>query len=87
MLIEVFILPMHIVWCQLYVVTLGYGFIGVAYAAITTDVIAISIVFVMMRFITDKELKEAWVPFSLEIFVELRQFIKIAFAGLMIFCF
>jgi hypothetical protein len=40
-----------------------------------------------MRFIKDRELKEAWVPFSREIFVELKQFIRIAFAGLMIYCF
>lgn len=87
MIIEIFILPMHIFWCQFFVVTMGHGFIGVAYAAITTDVVAISIVFIMMRFIKDRELKEAWVPFSREIFVELKQFIRIAFAGLMIYCF
>ena len=78
---------MHVLWCEFYVVKLDFGFVGVAYAAVTTDVIGLIIILNLIRCSKDEEVMEAWVPFNADVFVEFRQFIKLAFAGLLIHCF
>ena len=87
MMVQIFILPMHVVWCEFYVIKLELGFIGVAFAAVTTDVIGLVIILMLVKCSKEEEVIEAWVPFNSDVFVEFGQFIKIAFAGLLIHCF
>ena len=87
MIIQGSILPVHLLCCELYVNTFGFGYLGVAHASNTTNFFCLVAIYLLVKCIKDPEVKQAWVPFNMDVFVELKSFIKFAFAGLLIHCF
>ena len=86
MVISVGLLPLHYMWCYLFVKMLGYGFIGVAYATFCTDTISLLAIYTVAKLINDEEIRASWVKFNFDVFVELRVFARLAFAGILIYC-
>lgn len=74
--------------CELFVNKLECGFIGVAYASNVTDLVCFIMINILASQSKKPEIRAAWIKFSFEdIFFELPEFIKIAFAGLLLHCF
>jgi len=52
-----FILPLHLLWCEVYVNIFGYGFEGVAYASLTTNCLEVLLIVLFVRIKGDQEVK------------------------------
>jgi Na+-driven multidrug efflux pump len=73
--------------CELFVNYLGFGFVGVAYASNCSETLLLLIVVLIIHLQSDEEVIAAWIKWDWrDIFFELRDFIKIASAGLFIHC-
>lgn len=78
--------PMHFVWCMVFVNYLSYGFIGTAYAITATSVLNLLTILLVIHFQKGQDVIESWVPFTNEIFLDLKPFISMSIAGVMIYC-
>ena len=78
-------IPMHPIWCK----TLldKYGFIGTALAYNLTIMLSFVSILTFVKLNTNFEVRQVWVPFSSQIFQNMRVFIRLAFSGLLLFCF
>ena len=85
MLIQMVFIPMHPFWCHQLVSK--YGFEGTAMAYNLTIALSFASILSFVKINTNSEVKQVWVPIDAQVFQNLRVFVRLAFSGLLLFCF
>jgi Na+-driven multidrug efflux pump len=87
MLIQMIFIPMHPFWCGVFVNKYQMGYEGTAAAYNLTILLSFGSILAFIRINTNPEVKQVWVPFNMEMFQNMTVFIRLAFSGLLLFCF
>jgi Na+-driven multidrug efflux pump len=85
MLVQMVFIPLHPFWCRLLVQYYGYEGTAMAYN-LTIGLSLISIIG-YVRATSNTEIQQVWVPFNIDIINSMGVFIRLAFSGLLLFCF
>jgi Na+-driven multidrug efflux pump len=66
---------------------MGMGYIGTAAAYDLTLLMSFCSMMTFARLNTNEEVRQVWVPFNKDTFINLRYYVRFAFSGLLLFCF
>lgn len=86
MLVQLLCIPLHPVWCYLFVFKLELGMNGCAVATNFTSSLCCLLTFVFVHFFGSAEVKACWVPMSAVSLHNLSKFLTLAFSGTLLTC-
>ena len=72
MFIQIAVVPFHAFWCHIFIT--DYGIKGCAIAANISDTLAFVLIFLYIKFQSDRVVQESWITFSKDNFINFREY-------------
>lgn len=87
MLIQIIFLPLHALWCYIFVFQLNLGFHGTTIAFNLTNFLSFTSIILFTKVYQNLELQQLIIPFNSGIFKDMTGYIRLAIYGLLLSCF
>jgi Na+-driven multidrug efflux pump len=87
MLIQMVFIPQHSFWCELLVNRYDFGYPGTAIAYNITIGLSLGSMLTFVKLSHNPQIQQVWVPFNSDVFLNCKAFVRLAFSGLLLFCF